>query len=89
MEEELPKRKLKKLSRMADAKLQQKVNLKASSNIVLVPLHWSFRPEYFQDRSGIGKLAWKLTDFIERWYYEDTTIIARKRESKDKETSLT
>ncbi|GFT89041.1 hypothetical protein TNCV_3084711 [Trichonephila clavipes] len=39
----LPKRKLKNLSRMIVAKLQQKVNLKASSNIVLVPQHWSFK----------------------------------------------
>ncbi|GFS36369.1 uncharacterized protein TNIN_188211 [Trichonephila inaurata madagascariensis] len=33
----MPKRKLKKLSRMTVAKLQQKVNSKASSNIVLIP----------------------------------------------------
>ncbi|GFY55182.1 hypothetical protein TNIN_473701 [Trichonephila inaurata madagascariensis] len=33
----LPKRKLENLSRMTVAKLQQKVNLKASSNIILIP----------------------------------------------------
>ncbi|GFS60943.1 splicing factor 3B subunit 2 [Trichonephila clavipes] len=51
---------------MAVAELQQKVNLKASSNMVLIPQHWSFRGEYSQDKSGIGKLAWKLTDFIKQ-----------------------
>ncbi|GFW14395.1 uncharacterized protein TNCV_3328081 [Trichonephila clavipes] len=66
IEEETPKlqeRKLKKLSRMTIAKLQQTVDLKASSKIVLTPQHWRFRREYSQDKSGIGKLAWKLTDF--------------------------
>ncbi|GFS71570.1 hypothetical protein TNCV_5052441 [Trichonephila clavipes] len=33
----LPKRKRKNLSRMTVAELQQKVNLKASSNMVLIP----------------------------------------------------
>ncbi|GFS50276.1 splicing factor 3B subunit 2 [Trichonephila inaurata madagascariensis] len=69
---------------MIVAKLQQKVNLKASSNIVLVPQHWSFKRKYLQDKSGIGKLAWKLPDFIKR----DGTMKVRRslRESKDKES---
>ncbi|GFY16247.1 uncharacterized protein TNCV_2348921 [Trichonephila clavipes] len=62
----LLKRKRKNLSKMTVAELQQKVNLKASSNMVLIPQHWSFRREYSHDKSGIGKLAWKLTDFIKR-----------------------
>ncbi|GFY30501.1 uncharacterized protein TNCV_3522641 [Trichonephila clavipes] len=62
----LPKRKRKNLSRMIVAELQQKVNQKTSSNMVLIPQHWSFRGKYSQDKSGIGKLAWKLTDFIKR-----------------------
>ncbi|GFV94904.1 hypothetical protein TNCV_1029021 [Trichonephila clavipes] len=59
-EEEKPKlykRKLKNLSRMTVAELQQKVNLKASSNMVLTPQHWSFRGEYSQNKSEMGKLA--------------------------------
>ncbi|GFW38470.1 uncharacterized protein TNCV_4609771 [Trichonephila clavipes] len=63
--EELPKRKLKKLSRMTVDKLQQKVNLKASSNIVLIPQHWDVRYEYSQDKRG-EKLAGKLPNFIKR-----------------------
>ncbi|GFV76632.1 uncharacterized protein TNCV_4728521 [Trichonephila clavipes] len=51
---------------MIVAELQQKVNLKASSNMVLIPRHWSFRREYSQDKSGMGKHAWKPTDFINR-----------------------
>ncbi|GFU91146.1 hypothetical protein TNCV_4924761 [Trichonephila clavipes] len=39
----LPKRKLKNLSRMTVAELQQKVNLKASSNTILIPLHRSVK----------------------------------------------
>ncbi|GFS54622.1 uncharacterized protein TNCV_2749181 [Trichonephila clavipes] len=62
----LPKRKRKNLSRMTAAELQQKGNLKVSSNMVLIPQHWSFRGEHSQDKSGMGKLAWKLTDFIKR-----------------------
>ncbi|GFW99253.1 uncharacterized protein TNCV_3980781 [Trichonephila clavipes] len=53
----LPKRKRKNLSRMTVAELQQKVNPKASSNMVLIPQYWSFRGEYSQDRSEMGKLA--------------------------------
>ncbi|GFX01211.1 hypothetical protein TNCV_4581771 [Trichonephila clavipes] len=60
----LSKRKLKKLSRITIAKLQQKVNFKASSNIVLAPQHWSFKRKYSQNKSGIRKLVWKLADFI-------------------------
>ncbi|GFU28064.1 uncharacterized protein TNCV_3153781 [Trichonephila clavipes] len=70
----LPKRKRKNLSRTTVAELQQKVNLKASSNMVLIPQHWSFRDEYSQDQSGIRKLAWKLTDFIKR----DGTVKIRR-----------
>ncbi|GFV26851.1 uncharacterized protein TNCV_3455221 [Trichonephila clavipes] len=62
----LPKRKRKNLSRMTVAELQQKVNIKASSNMVLIPQNWSFRGEYSQDKSEMGKLAWKLTGFIKR-----------------------
>ncbi|GFV00092.1 hypothetical protein TNCV_4057641 [Trichonephila clavipes] len=47
-------------------RITTKVNLKALSNMVLIPQHWSFRREYSQDKSGMGKLAWKLTDFIKR-----------------------
>ncbi|GFQ83591.1 splicing factor 3B subunit 2 [Trichonephila clavata] len=54
------KRKLKKLSRKTVAELQQKVNLKASSNIILVPIIG------FKDKQGIEKPAWKLLDFIKR-----------------------
>ncbi|GFT60851.1 hypothetical protein TNCV_3615821 [Trichonephila clavipes] len=53
----LPYRKPKQLSRMTGAKLQQKVNLKASSNIILVPQHWSFKRKYSQNKGGIEKLA--------------------------------
>ncbi|GFV51532.1 hypothetical protein TNCV_3260721 [Trichonephila clavipes] len=60
----LPERKLKKLSRMTVAKLQRKLNLKASSNIILIPQHWSFKHTYLQDKGGIEKLAYKLPDFI-------------------------
>ncbi|GFV87662.1 uncharacterized protein TNCV_779461 [Trichonephila clavipes] len=59
---------------MTVAELQQKVNLKASSNMVLIPLHWSFRGKYSQDKSEMGKLAWKLTDFIKR----DGTVKIRR-----------
>ncbi|GFX25194.1 uncharacterized protein TNCV_2753691 [Trichonephila clavipes] len=62
----MPKRKRKNLSRMTVAEVQQKVNLKASSNMVLIAQNWSFRVEYSQDNSEMGKLACKLTDFINR-----------------------
>ncbi|GFY51393.1 putative splicing factor 3b subunit 2 [Trichonephila inaurata madagascariensis] len=62
----LPERKLKNLSRMTVAELQQKVNLKASSNLILIPQHWSFKLKYSQHERGIEKLAWKLWDFIKR-----------------------
>ncbi|GFY21666.1 uncharacterized protein TNCV_1168111 [Trichonephila clavipes] len=58
----LPKRKLKKLSRMTVAELQQKVNLKVSTNIILVPQHWCFKHKYSQDK----RVAWKLPDFIKQ-----------------------
>ncbi|GFU14031.1 uncharacterized protein TNCV_1580411 [Trichonephila clavipes] len=59
---------------MTVAELQQKVNLKASSNMVLITQHWSFRGEYSRDKSEMGKLAWKLTDFIKR----DGTVKIRR-----------
>ncbi|GFW47139.1 hypothetical protein TNCV_55921 [Trichonephila clavipes] len=46
----LPKRKLKELSRISVTTLQRKVNLKASNNIVLVSMYWSFKREYSQDK---------------------------------------
>ncbi|GFR02315.1 hypothetical protein TNCT_348081 [Trichonephila clavata] len=61
------KRKLKKLSRKTVAELQQKVNLKASSNIILVPHHWCLSlKQDKQDKQGIEKPAWKLLDFIKQ-----------------------
>ncbi|GFV33293.1 uncharacterized protein TNCV_1498151 [Trichonephila clavipes] len=78
----LPKRKRKNLSRRTVAELQQKVNLKASSNMVLIPQHWSFRGEYSQDKSGIGKLAWKLSDFIKR----DGTVNIRRSSRENRST---
>ncbi|GFR11501.1 hypothetical protein TNCT_119031 [Trichonephila clavata] len=61
------KRKLKKLSRKTVAELQQKVNLKASSNIILVLHHWCFKGKQDkQDKQGIEKPAWKLLDVIKR-----------------------
>ncbi|GFW55475.1 uncharacterized protein TNCV_118591 [Trichonephila clavipes] len=59
---------------MTVSKLQQKVNLKASSNMVLIPQHMSFRREYSQDKSQMGKFAWKLTNFIKR----DGTVKIRR-----------
>ncbi|GFT17744.1 retrovirus-related Pol polyprotein from transposon 297 [Trichonephila clavipes] len=78
----LPKRKRKNLSRRTVAELQQKVNLKASSNMVLIPQHWSFRGEYSQDKSGIGKLAWELSDFIKR----DGTVNIRRSSRENRST---
>ncbi|GFY43378.1 uncharacterized protein TNIN_93381 [Trichonephila inaurata madagascariensis] len=80
----LPERKPKKLSRMTVAKLQQTVGLKASSNMVFIPQNWSFRRECSQDKSRIGKLAWKLMDFIKR----DGTIKIR-RSSRERENCKT
>ncbi|GFX25117.1 uncharacterized protein TNCV_2752921 [Trichonephila clavipes] len=78
----LPNRKCKNLSRRTVAELQQKVNLKTSSNMVLIPQHWSLRREYSQDKSGIGKLAWKLTDFIKR----DDTVNIRRSSRENRST---
>ncbi|GFX62245.1 uncharacterized protein TNCV_3306191 [Trichonephila clavipes] len=50
---------------MTVAESQQKMNLNASSNMVLIPQQWSFRREYSQDNSEMGKLAWNLTDLRE------------------------
>ncbi|GFU92987.1 hypothetical protein TNCV_2081331 [Trichonephila clavipes] len=68
---------------MTVAKLQQKVNLKASSNIVLVPQYWSFKRKYSQDKSGIGKLAWKLLDFIKRVGIMKVKQSVRERENRN------
>ncbi|GFS60079.1 retrovirus-related Pol polyprotein from transposon opus [Trichonephila clavipes] len=78
----LPRRKRKSLSRRTVAELQQKLNLKASSNMVLIPQHWSFRGEYSQDKSGIGKLAWELSDFIKR----DSTVNIRRSSRENRST---
>ncbi|GFW76174.1 splicing factor 3B subunit 2 [Trichonephila clavipes] len=78
----VPKRKLKKLSRMTVSKLQHKVNLKASRNIVLVPQHWSFERKYSQDKGGIEKLAWKLPDFIKRIGIMKVRQLFRERENR-------
>ncbi|GFU87466.1 uncharacterized protein TNCV_2446001 [Trichonephila clavipes] len=67
---------------MTTAKLQQKVNLKASSNMVLIPQHWSFRGEYLQDKSEMGKFAWKLTNFIKR----DGTVKIRRSLRENRST---
>ncbi|GFS61857.1 uncharacterized protein TNCV_4345591 [Trichonephila clavipes] len=67
---------------MTVTELQQKVNLKASSNMVLIPQHWSLGHEYSQDRSGIGKLAWKLLDFIKR----DGTVKIRRSSRENRST---
>ncbi|GFV16896.1 uncharacterized protein TNCV_4364961 [Trichonephila clavipes] len=58
IEEEKPKlrkRKRKNLCRITVVELQQKANLKASSNMVLIPQHWSFRGEYSHHKSEMGK----------------------------------
>ncbi|GFV56475.1 uncharacterized protein TNCV_2209411 [Trichonephila clavipes] len=78
----LPKRKRKNLSRMTVAELQQKVNLKASSNMVLIPQHWGFRGEYSQDKSEMGKFVWKLMNFIKR----DGTVKIRRSSRKNRST---
>ncbi|GFX63468.1 uncharacterized protein TNCV_104761 [Trichonephila clavipes] len=78
----LPKGKRKNLSRRTVAELQQKVNLKASRKMVHIPQHWSLRCEYSQNKSGIGKLAWKLTDFIKR----DGTVNIRRSSRENRST---
>ncbi|GFX77025.1 hypothetical protein TNCV_1072251 [Trichonephila clavipes] len=60
----LPKKNLKKLSRMTVAELQRKVNLKVSSNTIFIPQHWCFKHKYSHDKSGIGELSWKLPDLV-------------------------
>ncbi|GFY44886.1 uncharacterized protein TNIN_261451 [Trichonephila inaurata madagascariensis] len=65
---------------MTVAKLQQTVGLKVSSNRALIPQHWRFRRECSQDKSGIGKLAWKLTGFIKR-----DGIMKMRRSSRERE----
>ncbi|GFT02882.1 uncharacterized protein TNCV_1846851 [Trichonephila clavipes] len=67
---------------MTVAELQQKVNLKASSNMVLLTQHWSFRDEYSQDKSEMGKFAWKLTNFIKR----DATMKIRRSSRENRST---
>ncbi|GFY37189.1 hypothetical protein TNIN_300141 [Trichonephila inaurata madagascariensis] len=68
---------------MSVTKLQRKVNLKASNNIVLVPQHWSFKREYLQGKTGIGKLAWKLPDFIKRIGIGKVRQSLREREDQE------
>ncbi|GFS53153.1 retrovirus-related Pol polyprotein from transposon opus [Trichonephila inaurata madagascariensis] len=79
----LPKRKLKELSRMSVTKLQRKVKLKASSNIVLVPHYWNFKREYLQDKRGIGTLAWELPGFIKRIGVGKVRQSLREREDQE------
>ncbi|GFT34677.1 hypothetical protein TNCV_1536131 [Trichonephila clavipes] len=43
---------------------EQTVDLKASSNMELIPQLWSFKREYSQDKRGRERLAWELLDFI-------------------------
>ncbi|GFT50571.1 hypothetical protein TNCV_551641 [Trichonephila clavipes] len=50
--------------------------------MVLIPQHWSLRREYSQDKSGIEKLAWKLTDFIKR----DGTVNIRRSSRGNRST---
>ncbi|GFT16227.1 uncharacterized protein TNCV_318321 [Trichonephila clavipes] len=50
--------------------------------MVLIPQHWNFRGEYSQDKSGIGKLAWKLSDFIKR----DGTVNIRRSSRENRST---
>ncbi|GFX62900.1 hypothetical protein TNCV_1099931 [Trichonephila clavipes] len=50
--------------------------------MVLIPQHWSFRHEYSQDKSGIGKLAWKRTYFIKR----DGTVKIRRSSRENRKT---
>ncbi|GFW94484.1 uncharacterized protein TNCV_2702051 [Trichonephila clavipes] len=79
----LPKReKTQKLKQKDSCRITTKVNLKASSNMVLIPQHWSLRREYSQDKSGIGKLAWKLSDFIKR----DGTVKIRRSSRENRST---
>ncbi|GFR24331.1 hypothetical protein TNCT_378791 [Trichonephila clavata] len=78
------KRKLKNLSRKVVAELQQKVDLKASSNIILVSHHWCFKGK--QDKQGMEKPAWKLLDFIKRVGIMKMEQALRERCSKDNES---
>ncbi|GFY06875.1 uncharacterized protein TNCV_482791 [Trichonephila clavipes] len=50
--------------------------------MVLIPQHWSLRREYSQDKSGIRKLAWKLTNFIKR----DGTVRIRRSSRENRST---
>ncbi|GFS47984.1 hypothetical protein TNIN_140021 [Trichonephila inaurata madagascariensis] len=72
----------KKLSRMTVAKLQQKENLRASSNIALIPQNWSLRREYSQDKRGRERLAWELPDFIKRIGVVKVRQLLRERENR-------
>ncbi|GFQ82426.1 putative splicing factor 3b subunit 2 [Trichonephila clavata] len=61
------RRKRKKLSRRTVAELQQKVNLKASSNIIRVLHHWCFKGKQDkQDNKGIENPPGKLHDCIKQ-----------------------
>ncbi|GFV06002.1 uncharacterized protein TNCV_3142931 [Trichonephila clavipes] len=50
--------------------------------MVLIPQHWSFRGECSQDKSEMGKLAWKLTNFIKR----DGTVKIRRSSRENRST---
>ncbi|GFX63145.1 uncharacterized protein TNCV_4191801 [Trichonephila clavipes] len=78
----LPKRKRKNLSRRTVAELQQKMNQKASRNMVHIPQHWSLRREYSHHKSEMGKLAWKFTDFIKRDVCGTVKIRRSSRENR-------
>ncbi|GFT26714.1 hypothetical protein TNCV_3605101 [Trichonephila clavipes] len=79
----LPKRKLKNLSRMRVAKLQQKVNLKTSSSIVLIPLHWSIKRKYSQDKGRIqnllGNCRMKVRQSLREREDQKTTKVKMKK----------
>ncbi|GFV29518.1 hypothetical protein TNCV_4489721 [Trichonephila clavipes] len=76
---------------MTVPELQQKVNLKSSSNIttlltlptLLIPQHLSFKRKYSQDKRGIGKIAWKLPDFIKRVVIMKERQLLRGREDNE------
>ncbi|GFY48421.1 hypothetical protein TNIN_68321 [Trichonephila inaurata madagascariensis] len=89
IEEEKPKLskgKLKNSSRMTVAELQQKVNLKASSNIILIPLHRMLNVNICRIK-GNRKTCLETAGFYQtNWYYEGAAIITRERRSKDDES---
>ncbi|GFR14980.1 uncharacterized protein TNCT_472731 [Trichonephila clavata] len=89
-EEERPKlskEKLKKLSRMTVEEVKQKEcvnsNLKASSNVILVPHHLCFKCKNSQDKRGVERHALELLDFIKRFG------IMRRRQALRERTKTT